>query len=307
MRNRLLVALVLWLLPSAAFGWNEKGHMVVARLAWLKLDPAARRAATEILKQHPHYDEFLTAECPPGFCVDEWVFMRAAYWSDWIRSNHTEEFSKPTWHYLSVAFVPPHSKKSASDLQRNDPNVVTQIPASMDKVRSAQGGERAVALCWVLHLIGDIHQPLHCCSQLCEKFPEGDRGGNLAIVRLNGGMAVNLHFAWDAMLGEDFSLSEVLKTVADLQRLESQHACEIQRAVQAHPTSADWARESFENARTHAYLNGDLRPGHAGNEPEVDPAPNLSEAYVQNAASVARLAVVRAGCRLAAAVSNSVK
>ncbi|REK09993.1 MAG: hypothetical protein DWQ37_18005 [Planctomycetota bacterium] len=305
MRRCSFAVLLLLLFSSPLLAWNEKGHMVIARMAWQKLDCDQRRAVTEILKAHPHYDEFLAAERPEGVGIDEWVFMRASYWSDWVRSNHTDQYSRPTWHYYSVAYVPPHSKKDASSIERNDPNVITQIPFSMEKVRSGDAREKAIYLCWLLHLIGDIHQPLHCGSQLDEKFPEGDRGGNLAMVRFNGGEPVRLHSAWDAMLGEDFSLPSVYETVEVLEKIEQQNAEALKSDLREHPTSADWAREGFESVEEHVYLQGDLRPAHAYHEADVAAAPNLADAYVENATRVARLAAVRAGNRLAVSIAAS--
>ena len=54
--------------------------------------------------------------------------MRAAYWPDWVRSNHSDEFNRPTWHYVTAYYVPPYSQLNAADLPGSEPNVVTQIP-----------------------------------------------------------------------------------------------------------------------------------------------------------------------------------
>ena len=297
-------AVAILLFSPPALAWNEKGHLAIARLAWLRLSPCQRAACAEILKSHPHYREYLTADKPAGISVDEWAFMRAAYWPDWVRSNYSDEYNRPTWHYITAAYVPPYSKLKASDLRGQQPNIVTQIAACLEKIGSAHDVEEPIHLCWLLHLVGDIHQPLHCASQLSEAFPQGDQGGNLAIVRLMGGMPVRLHFAWDAMLGEELELAAFLKTVDELQAAEGEPAEAVSADRQA--TAADWAREGFELAKTHVYLNGDLRPCHV-DEQAHGSIPDLSGAYVQNAVSVARRRAAKAAHRLADSLSKSLR
>jgi len=99
---RKVIALVfLVVIATPAFAWNDKGHMVVARLAWRQLTDKQRDQVIAILKKHPHYEEFLAAKKPDGFSEDEWVFMRAATWADWVRSHHADEYnhgpSPPAW------------------------------------------------------------------------------------------------------------------------------------------------------------------------------------------------------------------
>ena len=182
LRVALLVAVAHLSLIGSAAAWNTKGHFTVAKLAWHQLTPEQRATSTAILKAHPHYEEFLADEKPEEVDLDEWVFSRASYWPDWIRNHHAEEYSKPTWHYISAGFVPPYSKFDPAELELPQPNVVTQITESIEKLRSGTEAEKPIYLCWLLHLVGDIHQPLHNCSLLSETFPEGDRGGNESLV-----------------------------------------------------------------------------------------------------------------------------
>src|SRR5262249_25270474 len=93
-------------LVSPAFGWNDKGHLVTARLAWRNLTEDQRSRVVALLKKHPHYEEFLTARKPEGFTADEWAFMRAATWADWVRSHHAEQYNRPAWHFINCPIVP---------------------------------------------------------------------------------------------------------------------------------------------------------------------------------------------------------
>jgi hypothetical protein len=307
MRNALIGLFLCLSFAGPAGAWNEKGHMVVARLAWLRLTEGQRESATAILRAHPHYDEFLSADRPTGISADEWVFMRAAYWPDWIRSNHTAEYSKPTWHYISAGFVPSYSKLSPTALPAQLPNVVTQISESIEKTRSGSAKEKAVYLCWLMHLVGDIHQPLHCCSLLSETFPTGDLGGNLSLVRIDGGQPVKLHPMWDGLLGKATTLSSIQGAVLEVQKVDQDNAAAIEDEITSHVLPAEWANDGFELAKTNAYLNGDLRPANVDNKPHDDEVPNVTEAYAQNAGKVARLVVAKAGRRLAATIAEALR
>src|SRR5580765_5008377 len=97
MRRSSAVVFTLWLIlfvSHVANAFNELGHSVIAKAAYDKLTPAQRTAIHDILKNHPHYAESLTADKPAGVTDEEWSFIRASTWSDWVRSNHRAEFNK---------------------------------------------------------------------------------------------------------------------------------------------------------------------------------------------------------------------
>src|SRR5258707_14605408 len=60
--------------------------------------------------------------------------------------------------------------------------------------------EKSIQLCWLEHLIGDIHQPLHTCTLVSAEHPKGDKGGNDDGIRVDG-KVMNLHSFWDEVLG----------------------------------------------------------------------------------------------------------
>jgi len=302
MRKVLIVVGLLFAVAQQASAWNDKGHMVIARLAWLRLDEQQRRAASELLRSHPHYAEYLAADRPAECDADEWAFMRASYWPDWVRSNHSEQFNQPSWHYITAAFVPPRSTLRADSLTCATPNVVTQIPFCVDKIQNGAAEERPIYLCWLLHLVGDIHQPLHCCSLLSEAFPEGDRGGNLSLVRIMDAEPAALHPTWDNLLGTVCDLKEVQGTADELRKLEPS-ADEQALWNQDHTAAADWSKHGFALAKRYAYLDGDLSPANVTQNPAHELVPALTPAYLAEAQQVARKAAARASARLA----NSLK
>src|SRR5262249_54421446 len=149
-----------------AYAWNNTGHMVAARIAWQQLTPDQRNKALAILKQHPHYDEFLAADRPNGFSEDEWVFLRAATWSDWVRNHHKQDYHTGTWHYINYHIVAPGSDIDAAAHQppADEENVVRKRGVATKQVKNGDRGDQPCYLCWVFHLVGDIHQPRHATA-----------------------------------------------------------------------------------------------------------------------------------------------
>lgn len=190
------------LAPAPARAWDDVGHMAVAIIAWRHMTPLARERAVALLRAAPN-DAGLAQLRPNAGgpeARDLALFARAATWPDLVRDRRDyarfRTYHHPTWHYLSAYWrVGP----------RGRPDVVTGLPVDSQTVQeripvlrrvvadgSARAESRAVALAWVLHLVGDVHQPLHTASRVTPEHPEGDRGGNL--VKLG---STNLHSVWD--------------------------------------------------------------------------------------------------------------
>src|SRR2546430_154627 len=85
-RTRVTIALLLLLRhASSLFAWNATGHMTVALMAYRELSDAQKQQVTSILRSHPHYKLFLLEGAPQGVSPDEWAFLRASIWSDFVR------------------------------------------------------------------------------------------------------------------------------------------------------------------------------------------------------------------------------
>jgi hypothetical protein len=242
--RKLLACTLLFVLPSAALAWNEKGHMVTARLTWRLLTQDQRAQVLPILKKHPHYEEYLAARRPESFGEDEWVFMRAATWADWIRGRRL--FDHPTWHYINYPIVPASSR---IDPAKHEPpatqeNVVNQLAVCMDKIKSGTDEEKTIYMTWLFHLVGDIHQPLHCTAVFSERFPEGDRGGNLARIRIRSG-PLNLHSFWDGLLGRGITPGDIGKDVKEVEQVMKDKENEIKKELEAHGSFESWGREGL--------------------------------------------------------------
>ncbi|MGL5094981.1 MAG: S1/P1 nuclease [Planctomycetia bacterium] len=293
-RGLLVVVYGLMLAGGPAFGWNEKGHMVVARLAWSRLQPDERAWVVDVLKRHPHYDEFLAANRPAAFSEDEWVFLRASTWADWIKSHHSDEYSRGEWHYINFPVAPDGSPIDPAEHPAPASNVVAQITASTVLVRGGNRVDRAVHLAWLFHLVGDVHQPLHTVALFSDRFPEGDRGGNSAFYRVEG-QKIKLHSFWDGLLGNEVSSASLRAGALELETLLVDQPSVLAEATAA-TTPKEWAMEGVRLAGERVYVAG-MEPAE-GRTP-LPQVPEVGVEYAKRAGAAARVAAAKAGCRLA--------
>jgi hypothetical protein len=279
--------------------------MVTARLAWFKLSGEQRAKVVAILKKHPHYDEFLAAERIDGYTEDEWVFMRAATWADWIRSHHQAEYNHGPWHYTDYPFIPAGSAFKAEDHKQDpdQPNIVNTLTTCVDKIKNGSDEEKAIYMCWLFHLVGDMHQPLHTTSMFSEKFPQGDRGGNLVLIRIRTN-PVNLHSFWDCLLGNSISVAEIGKDVYQIQQVMLEPSETTKRELANNQTFESWAKEGHEICKTAVYLDGKLEFTVADQKAPPSPNPIDLDEYATNSGKLARVQIGKAGQRLADIVAK---
>ncbi len=228
-------------LSSLASAWDSTGHRLSANIALHYLDFETQNSLLKILKQHPRYQQDFIDEMPQDLVGAPperqlgWLLGQAAYWPDMARGLPEQvrtRYNRPSWHYIDGAWLRGAAsvqgniyinRPSAPDIigaagnsiktEQQADNVVTALDYNTHLLTNAQTNpaERAVALCWVLHLIGDIHQPLHSGSLYSASlFRTGDRGGNAISVGEK-----NLHATWDqAMDGADEQTRRLLYEAA---------------------------------------------------------------------------------------------
>lgn len=302
---RCLTLTAVVLLANSAAAWNDKGHMVVARLAWKELTAEERAKVVELLKPHPHYQEFLTAKRPDNIPEDEWAFMRAATWADWVRGGPParQAFNRPVWHYVNVPFVAEGS--TVKPPGEGAENIVKQIDLSKKAVVNATNREdRAVQLTWVFHLIGDIHQPLHNITRFSDDLPDGDRGGNESAIKLDG-KQVRLHSMWDGLMGNDVSLASISKTVLEIAELVKADPKKTAEELEKHTTPRSWSEEGFALGFKVAYAGGKLVVSKYS-EKAKDGVPDAPEGYAKAAGEVALYQAYKGGKRLAGALKEMI-
>lgn len=263
-----------WLLlaPTPAMAWWEMGHETVAKIAARNVAPQTRAAITALLRHAP---EMQTPECPIN------TIESASIWPDCIKTLGDRFSYQYDWHYQNLSICKPYDVKAACP----DGNCVTaQIDRNFRllKDRKVPARERLMALAFLVHFVGDLHQPLHAADK-------GDLGGNRqkADYGLYSAPKLNLHTIWDGWLAE-----RSITTPPSLVRVYTP----AERAEMGSGTTEDWSRESWTLSRDLAYglaLGGDActMPG--------DTHATLDEAKIETLVPVVRLQVERGGLRLA--------
>lgn len=320
---------------GSAWAWNDAGHLIVARIAWERLNESQRAKVVTLLQVHPHRDELLLKNRPAEVTDDEWMFIRAAIWCDHVRPPRNfprdqiamhpiYKFHRGPWHYVNYPYKAGQSQSAlpAQPISGEGPNatnILEQLDLSMqvltreaasDPGRDADvtdAQNKAVRLCWLFHLIGDLHQPLHTATLVDEqKFPTGahsDLGGNLIGIRSHiGAPPYKLHAFWDDRLGTDSHFPTVKAQAESLAR--NPHFADGQLPEFAqHRSFESWAAESYLAAKTNVYRDGHLEfalwDDYDQRRIMADDVPILPQGAETKANTLARRRVVLAGYRLA--------
>ena len=154
--------------------------------------------------------------------------------------------------------------------------------------------EKGVYICWLFHVVGDLHQPLHSSALFSQvAFPDGDRGGNL--IRTNAG---NLHSFWDGLLGRNIDPNDVRLESAELRMNDEMVALGETALEDLNPEV--WAEEGHELCEEFVYseaIRAAVERREEGSSSIVESV-NLPNAYMTEAGTRARRRVVEAGFRL---------
>jgi hypothetical protein len=274
MIRRLILALLIALAPSPALAWWEYGHETVARIAYLNVSPRTRAEIDRLLRQARLLD---TPTCPAR------TIEQAAVWPDCIKTLGERFSYASTWHYQNVNVCHPFDQASAC---RDGNCVSAQIERNLRLLanRSLPVRERLFALAFVVHLMGDLHQPLHAGDR-------GDLGGN-RVTASYGIIAgrTNLHSIWDGYLADRGISNPPGGPRGILSELSA-----ADRDAMRQGNVTDWARESWQVAHDYAY--GTAFPDPCGPVPTVRPV--ITEAITRRLVPVVRQQVARGGLRLA--------
>jgi hypothetical protein len=309
----LLLIIAFAILPAQrASAWIETGHKIVALIAWEDLTPKTKAAVIELLKQHPRYEKDLLLDAPEGATPDELArhaFAVAASWPDMIRSQAhpmRNQFHHPFWHYIDIPFEDGKQRIEKGEQGPPPHNVVEALAQCSDELKksSTTPDMKAVDICWVEHLVGDIHQPLHAATRYSPQFANGDAGGNNALVLRDPpymDSQAKLHLVWDSFPG-DFESEFIDRYVAAGLRNDPKFSRQQFAAKLGSQDFPGWANESHALAVEYVYLNGKLEVATAprrGERPTTQPIPGLTNEYKKNAEKVCMQQVTLAGYRLA--------
>lgn len=238
---RKCLIIFLFLLPQTLQAWNGTGHMLVAEVAYKKLDPITIKNVDKLLaKVHTVYNQ-----------VDS--FTTAGPWADDIK-GHAIKFLD-SWHYLDTPFSTDGTP--LDQVEHNPQHVVWMISKARTVLlsKTANDVEKATALLFLIHCVGDVHQPLHSSTRVTKDYPTGDRGGNSFKLR---GKYRNLHSLWDSGLGTMRYLKRPLSP--NDKTWLSNYATTITANYPLHEQElassvVNWSVESFTLSRDRLYVN----------------------------------------------------
>jgi hypothetical protein len=311
-----------WLVLVASGGsasppvpWNNSGHRIVSLLAWELLSADTRTEVAALLRAHPRFAADLKLGLPRDsdqLATARHAFALAANWPDTVRSvTHAMHrvAHRPQWHYVNMPLVldaTPVAQPPAAPAA-GPADIVTAIRTNLTMLadRDLPAADRAIALCWVVHLIEDVPPPLHACSLYSKQFPDGDQGGTRFVVTrgaFDARSQTNLHALWDALLG-DYQSQAWDQCVAAGLALRPELSPASLAAAAALDDLEVWARESHALAVRYAYLDGRLQ-GAVVDTPEAERAPLLPAGYLAAAEAIVMQRAGLAANRLAATLNR---
>ena len=278
--------------------------MQIAAIAYTKLTPEAKAKVDALIKRNPDYQTWIG--CLPADQVEKLAFVRASVWADDIKADprYTDDGNSPAgdtvgqnigyqdklkhkyWHFMDIAFPTPDGTPTEP---ADSVNALTQMKLFKAALPSSSGVSddvRSYDLVWLLHLVGDAHQPLHSISRFSTAFPHGDRGGNTEKVKPASGEVLPLHFYWDRMFGGDTTPQGAVRDAKDSGLANEP----VDTALAAIGDPEVWFKESFELAKKFAYAG----PVFSGTQPI-----ELTREYETAARTVSRSQAALAAQRLA--------
>ena len=308
-RELIVLVLVMIAASNSARAWDDTGHMVVAYIARSNLKPEVRQKLDNLLLPTPANNNHSWIE----YCGRQYNLVTIANWMDDLRSvSRPAPFAE--WHYTNFDPV------FASDFPTNIPkdkigpenkNVATQIRWAAEQLqrsrkfdttaKASDDRDAAYALAYLFHLVGDVHQPLHCATRYSAAHPGGDFGGNL--FDINYPSAYNtLHGLWDGA-GGSFEFRTVERPANNA--IPSELSTLAAGVANAFPSSntewnikmepEDWVKESNEFARSFAFNESNIKD-------DKNTAP--SSEYIKRSKDISKKRIAFAGYRLAAVVNK---
>ena len=275
LRLLLLISLALGIATPVSAYW-EFGHQTIARIAYANVQPGTKRAIRRLLARQ---SLLKTPECPAR------TMAEASVWADCIKplknADGTSRFGYAySWHYQDADVCKPFDLTPSC---KDGDCVSAQIERDVRLLRDRRipTKDRVQALAFLLHFVGDLHQPLHAGDR-------EDKGGNdvLADYGDYAPPKFNLHSIWDGPLAE--------RAITTGSSLIHRYPASVRRRVAA-GTVTDWSRQSWQVAHDSVYasaLGGDACAPVTGRV-------HLDQATIARLVPAARLQVERGGLRLA--------
>lgn len=314
-----LICALLGCIGFRASGWDNPGHMAIAGLAYDELSRAQQVKLVALLHQHPDPSPVLRGFAN-GAPEDRELVMAMATWPDMVKRSHSYsnngyEATAPAvtrvsfdhkmhkgWHFIDTPLWVGTGPAEPLPLtpKVNAVGVVKVLKAQLAGHESEQA--KAYDLAWLLHLVGDLHQPLHAVDGVSEACPKGDEGGNSVSIHGVTHGERELHAYWDDVLGK----SARSDRHTHRPRLDKDLATANQIIVSVHRVRlcadaddldpAAWAVESYKMAKQDAY---DIALQPVPGKRRTPESATLDAHYLQTATRDAKERVRAAGHRLA--------
>jgi S1/P1 Nuclease len=312
------VTLGLVLCSARARAWDDFGHMEVAAVAYKSLTQKTKKRVAQLLPLNPSYSNWIVGARPED--KNRVAFIRAATWADSIKSSrsgfkngtkdpqsaatagqnigYADTFAHSYWHFVDQPFT----QDGTALVQPSAPNAATQIPLFRDTLAAPVTDDlKSYDLVWLLHLVGDVHQPLHCVSRFDQANPSGDRGGNNVSITGNQqppvcddpqfcpfGPPDELHAFFDDIAGSGYAVAAVEAAAAKLAPADPQKAAILDEKV--------WIAEGLELAQSKIYVAPILQ----GKGPFT-----ITTEYQSAALTLGKQRIALAGARLAKLLNNA--
>ena len=311
MRTPLFTFLIFTWLTSNAVAWDDLGHMMVGAIAYDQLTPEVQEKVSTLLKLHPNYGNWIAHVSKND--RSRIAFLRASRWPDDIKLDpaykqdgrqngnrpsgrkagrnigYTDKLMHKYWHFIDLPFSPDDTKLTDPPT----PNAKTQIGLLRATLKSSRSSMylKSYDLVWLIHLVGDVHQPLHAVSRFDKAHMKGDDGGNGVLVCGHPcATQQKLHAFWDDILGVSTD------PVVAIERAKQLPAADLQ-LVSINDESV-WIQESFDAARMQVYAG----PIGVGGGPY-----ELSDEYIAAAQELAARRIALAGGRLAGLLNDALR
>jgi S1/P1 Nuclease len=282
-RCRSLFTILLISVPAQC--WWEEGHQVVARIAVRHLSDAASLRISQILD----------VENTPEAVAD--AMATASIWADQVKADT----GTGNWHFIDLTLQ--DSRANISDRCPNDNCVTARVRLFAEQLKAAATDDDSLwsdleALRFLVHFVGDLHQPLHAISN-------ADQGGNCETLDSPVGQAKNVHALWDGPLVSSMGADDTA-LAAELDK-EITALKEDERSAFSSGDENDWAWESHRLAIVNVYkrLNMPKRdilfPTSCSEAPEaITNTPiHIDDQYTNAMEPLVREQLMKAGLRLA--------
>ncbi len=289
---KFLVFTIFILHSSFCYSWFDAGHMVIAQIAYDRLDKLEKAEVDRLI--------LVLKDAEPRYKG----FVKAATWMDGIKGTGISFYD--TFHYINQ-YYSVHPVKNMPSF--NECNVVWTIERAVKTLKHQNSSDysKALALRFLIHMVGDVHQPMHCTSRISESTPKGDRGGNDFLIqkipfgRYKGKPATlsNLHQLWDSGVTffagietDDYpaekdkidkNVEDIENYVSSLKRSERQS---IINRVNRVSEPSEWALESYHLAVKFAYS-------------DIKERGRVSKGYTIRGQEIVKVQAYVAGSRLA--------